>query len=83
MAIDWDDLSLSPWEQEVIARMEDEFGRPGPGRVGQGPGPLLFVGAAVAVCGTVLAFGIPTQAPLAISGYILMLVGLMIVWNQL
>jgi hypothetical protein len=86
MTIDWDDLPLTPWEQEVIARIEDDFGRhdPGmPGRVGRGPGPPLFIGAAVAVIGTVLAFGIPTQTPLALSGYILLLVGLVIVWNRL
>jgi len=87
MAIDWDDLPLSPWEQYVIAAMEDEFGRddPGiPGRAGQRPGPLLFIGAAVAAFGTVVAFGVPTgHTPLAIAGYILVLVGLMIVWEQL
>jgi putative Ca2+/H+ antiporter (TMEM165/GDT1 family) len=54
-----------------------------PGRVGEGLGPLLFIGAAVAVVGTVLAFGIPTHTPLAISGYILLLMALMIVWHQL
>jgi hypothetical protein len=86
-----DEPSLTPWEQHVIARMEEEFGRhnPGmPGRVGQRPvecpGPLLFIGAAVATFGTVLAFGVPTgHTPLAIAGYILVLVGLMIVWGQL
>ncbi|HYT39586.1 MAG TPA: hypothetical protein VEN99_08755 [Acidimicrobiia bacterium] len=91
MAIGWDDPSLTPWEEHVIARMEEEFGRhhPGtPGRVGprpaERPGPLLLVGASVTVFGTVLAFGISTgHTPLAIAGYILLLVGLMIVWDQL
>ena len=91
MAIDWDDVSLTRREQRVIARMEDEFGGHNPGmpeRVGQGPGerpgPLLFIGGAVAALGTVLAFGIPTgHTPLALAGYILMLVGLMMVWNHL
>ena len=91
MAIDWDDLPLSPWEQHVIAAMEGEFGRddPGiPGRVGQHrmerPSPLLFIAAAVAAFGTVLAFGVPTgHTPLAIAGYILILVGLTIVWELL
>ena len=91
MAIDWDDLPLSPWEQDVIAAMEDEFGRDDPGvsfRAGprpmEGPGPLLLIGAAVAVFGTVLAFGVPTgHTPLAMAGYILILVGFAIVWDQL
>ena len=90
MAIDWDDLPLSSWEQHVIAAMEDDFGRddPGiPGRVGQHrmerPSPLLFIAAAVAAFGTVLV-GVPTgHTPLPIAGYILILVGLMIVWEQL
>jgi uncharacterized membrane protein YedE/YeeE len=91
MAIDWDDLPLSPWEQHVIAAMEDEFGPddPGiPGRVGQRPterpGPLLYIAAVVAALGTVLAFGVPTgHTPLALAGYILMLVGVTIVWELL
>ena len=91
MAVDWDDLPLSPWEQHVIAAMEAEFGRdnPGiPGRAGrrpmERPGPLLVIGAAVAAFGTVLAFGVPTgHTPLALAGYILIVVGFMIVWGQL
>jgi uncharacterized membrane protein YedE/YeeE len=91
MGIDWDDLPLSPWEQHVIAAMEDEFGGDDPGisgRAGQRPidrpGPLLFIGAVVAALGTVVAFGVPTDhTPLAIAGYILLVVGLMIVWQQL
>jgi uncharacterized membrane protein YedE/YeeE len=91
MAVDRDDPQLTPWEQHVIARMEEEFGHHHTrmaGRVGhrgmERPGPLVFIGAAVAVLGTVLAFGIPTgHTPLAIAGYILMLVGVAIAWDQL
>ena len=86
MSIDRDDPSLTPWEQLVIARMEREFGRRHPGaaeRVGQRPGPLLFIGAATAIFGTVLAFGVAPHTPLAVAGYILVLVSLMIVWEQL
>jgi uncharacterized membrane protein YedE/YeeE len=82
---------LTPWEQYVIARMEEEFGGRNTGlsgRVGErsveSPGPLLLIGAAVAVFGTVLAFGVPTgHTPLALAGHILVLVGLMTVWEQL
>jgi hypothetical protein len=90
MAIDWDDLPLSPWEQHVIAAMEDDFGRDDGirGRAGrrpvERPGPLLFIAAVVAAFGTVLAFGVSTGAtPLPIAGYILMLVGFTTVWEQL
>jgi len=91
MAIDWDDLPLSAWEQGVIAAMEDEFGPDDPGiprRVWPGPterpGPLLYIAAVVAALGTVLAFGVPTgHTPLALAGYILMLVGVTIVWELL
>ena len=91
MAIGGDDPSLTPWEEHVIARMEEEFGRHNPGMPGlagqhavEGPGPLLLIGAAIAVFGTVLAFGIRTgHTPLAIAGYIILLVGLVIVWEQL
>ena len=91
MAVERDDPQLTPWEQHVIARMEEEFGphnTPMAGRVGhravERPGRLLFIGVAIAVLGTVLAFGIPTDhTPLAIAGYILMLVGVAITWHQL
>ena len=78
-------------EQQVIAAMEDEFGDDDAGicgRAGQRrierPGPLLFIGAVVAALGTVMAFGVHTDhTPLPIAGYILPVVGFMVVWQQL
>jgi hypothetical protein len=87
VAVERDDPQLTPREQRIIARMEEEFGDHETGMAGRAverPASLLFIGVAVAVQGAVLAFGIPTgPAPLAISGYILILLGSAIVWYQL
>ena len=87
MAVEWDDPQLTPRERRIIARMEEEFGdhdsRMAARRAAERPGPLLFIGVAVAVQGSVLAFGISGPTPLAIAGYILIVVGLAIVWYEL
>lgn len=88
MAVERDDPQLTPREQRIIARMEEEFGdhptRIAGRRAVERPGPLLFIGVAVVVQGTVLAFGIPAgPPPLAIAGYVLILVGMAIVGYQL
>jgi len=88
VAVEPDDPQLTPREQRIIARMEEEFGDQaipiaGP-RAARRPGPLLFIGVALAVQGAVLAFGIPAgPTPLAIVGYVLIIVGMVIVGYQL
>jgi len=88
VAVERDDPQLTPREQRIIARMEEEFGDhptriAGRREVGR-PGPLLFIGVALAVQGAVLAFGIPAgPPPLAIVGYVLIIVGMAIVGYQL
>ena len=88
MAVERDDPQLTPREQRIIARMEEEFGdhpiRMAGRRAVERPGSLLYIGVALAVQGAVLAFGIPAgPLPLAIAGYILILVGMAIVGYHL
>ena len=85
MTDDGDGTSLTPWERETVAWMEKEFDihEPGPARprpAGE-PGPLLVAGVATAVFGAVVAF--VAAAPLDLAGWIVLLVGLTIVWEQL
>lgn len=85
MTDDGDDTSLTPWERETVAWMEKELDVRDPGlacpRPADGPGPMLLVGVATAVFGAVAAM--ITGPPLDIAGWIVLLVGLAIVWEQL
>jgi hypothetical protein len=85
-----DPQSLSPWERATVAWMEAELDLRDPGlappgdgyrRPGGKPGPRLFAGTAVSLFGIVVA--VTGGAPLDIAGWILVLVGLVIVWEQL
>src|SRR3954464_6771113 len=86
-----DSPSLTPWERETVAWMDEELDLrdPGlpppavttPGRVATGPRPMLFGGAAAFSCGIVVA--VTARAPLDVAGWILVLIGLVTVWEWL
>ena len=88
MTDDWEDASLTPWERETVAWMEEQLDfrdPPSPGRVGRRPadhpGAMFFVGSAITMFGAVVAF--TAGAPLGFAGWILLVVGLVVVWDEL
>ena len=88
MIEDRDGAPLTPWERDVVARMEEELGPRDEARRGpvghlptDPPGPMLLVGAGTTFFGIVVAFTAGT--PLGLAGWILLLIGLVIVWEQL
>jgi hypothetical protein len=85
---DWEDTSLTPWERETVAWMEDELDLRDPAAphpAGRRPadrlGPMFLVGGAITLFGAVVAF--TAGAPLGLAGWILLLVGLVVVWDEL
>jgi hypothetical protein len=73
---DWEDASLTPYERETVAWMEEELdlrdSADGAGRGG-------VAGGAVAAFGAVVAFS--AAAPLALAGWILLVIGFFMVWE--
>ena len=81
MTNDWEDASLTPYERETVAWMEEELDLrdPGPPGAADGPGRVGLVGGAVAVLGAVVTFS--AAAPLALAGWILLVVGFVVIWE--
>jgi hypothetical protein len=74
-----DPPSLTPWERETVAWMEEELGLRDPGLPGRA-GRMPLAGAMVSLFGMLVA--LTAQAPLGVAGWIVVLIGLVIVWDR-
>ena len=81
MTSDWEDTSLTPFERETVAWMDEELDVRDPDLPGSADG-LRWVGlggGALAVLGAAVAFS--AAAPLTLAGWILLVVGFALVWE--
>ncbi len=81
MTNDWEDASLTPYERETVAWMEEELDLRDSDLPGSadGAGRVGVAGGAVAAFGAVVAFS--AAAPLALAGWILLVIGFFMVWE--
>jgi hypothetical protein len=85
MTEEGEDASLTPYEMEMVARMEEELDLREPGPPGGGPvirqEVIAVAGFVVAAFGAVIAFA--AETPLTLAGWILVLVGLVMIWERI